>query len=60
MNRLAALVGIDGRQWLALTRTYLLMDFRRGGGASKAGSKSTRHLGMPVAAMAIGALSIPC
>ena len=56
MNRLAALVGVDGPQWLALTRIYLVMDFRRGGGARKAGSKSTHNSSMPVVAMVFGAL----
>lgn len=56
MNRLAALAGIDGTQWWALTRTYLLMDIRRGGGARNAGSTSTHQSARPAAALLVGGL----
>jgi hypothetical protein len=55
MSRLAALAGIDAGQWLALTRTYLLMDFRRGGGARRTASGSTHGSPVPAAAMVAGA-----
>lgn len=56
MNRLAALAGIDPTQWLALTRIYLVMDFRRGGGAANAESKHRRQPPAAAVAIAAGAL----
>ena len=56
MNRPAAFAGVDARQWWALTRTYLLMDVRRAGGAREAGSNKARRSALPVAALAAGAL----
>ena len=56
MTRLAALAGIDATQWWALTRTYLLMDLRRGGGARKTRSSRTHQSPVSVAAMIVGAL----
>src|SRR4051812_35503816 len=35
IDRLAGALGIDGPQWRALVRTYLRMDFRRGGGPAR-------------------------
>lgn len=56
MNRLTSLVGVDSRQWWALTRTYLLMDLRRAGGARKHGSIDTRQSAVPLMALVVGGL----
>lgn len=53
--RLAA-VGIDPAQWLALTRTYLLMDLRRAGGVRSALSTQGKHASpLPFAGLLVGA-----
>ena len=56
MTRLFALVGIDRAQWAALTRTYLSMDFRRGGGLHQTGGDDTGRLLVRFGAVVSGAL----
>jgi hypothetical protein len=56
MNRLLALAGIDAIQWFALTRIYLLMDFRRSGGATRTGSAGGQASPRPIVAMLVGAV----
>jgi hypothetical protein len=55
MTRLAAALGVDGAQWWALTRTYLLMDLRRSGGPRRAGSRQTRASAAPFATLLVAA-----
>jgi hypothetical protein len=55
MGRLLMIGGIDLAQWRALTRTYLLMDLRRSGGAAQAAGRSGASA-VPFAALLVSSL----
>ena len=56
MDRLLAAIGIDPLQWRALTRAYLVMDLRKGGGTQVSSRKRRLFPSVPYAGLVIGAL----
>jgi len=57
MDRLLGALGIDAGQWRALTRAYLVMDLRKGGGAHAARPERRRWISrIPYAGLMIGSL----
>ena len=57
MDRLLGALGVDAGQWRALTRAYLLMDLRKGGGVQPSDPKRRRWSpDLPYAGLVIGSL----